>query len=142
MSQKASRRLLLLLTALLLLAGTVALGVSYLRARGQYHLEASVTRAPTLAPPDLYAAPIDPMLRIGSAGLAVLRLQEALQALGYYSDDMDGEFGSATQQAVKLFQETHGLTADGIAGNDTLEKLYSPGAKPYASSPSPTLPQP
>ena len=36
---------------------------------------------------------------------------------------MDGIYGAATTAAVKYFQRSNGLTADGIVGNRTAEKL-------------------
>ncbi|MDO5378820.1 MAG: peptidoglycan-binding protein [Clostridia bacterium] len=63
-------------------------------------------------------------LRKGSTGSEVLVLQQYLQSLGYLSTEPDGQFGSGTERAVKLFQEANGLTADGIAGAGTLAILY------------------
>ncbi|MDY5348173.1 MAG: peptidoglycan-binding protein, partial [Candidatus Ventricola sp.] len=69
-------------------------------------------------------------LRSGSKGGEVLVLQQYLQSLGYLSTAPDGQFGSGTERAVKLFQEANGLTADGIAGPGTLSILY--GESPVA----------
>ena len=41
---------------------------------------------------------------------------------------MDGDFGSRTLEAVKLFQKEAGLKADGIAGTKTLKALYKSSA--------------
>jgi peptidoglycan hydrolase-like protein with peptidoglycan-binding domain len=35
----------------------------------------------------------------------------------------DGDFGPGTERAVKAWQQANGLTADGIVGPKTLEKL-------------------
>ena len=70
-------------------------------------------------------------LRKGSTGGEVLVLQQYLQSLGYLSASPDGQFGSATDRAVKLFQEANGLTADGVAGPGTLSILYSGEAVAY-----------
>ena len=35
----------------------------------------------------------------------------------------DGDFGPGTERALKEWQSANGLTADGIAGPKTLEKL-------------------
>ena len=57
------------------------------------------------------------LLRVGSRGDAVKRLQEGL-GIG-----ADGIFGKGTEQSVRDFQATHGLDADGIAGTETLAQL-------------------
>ena len=68
-------------------------------------------------------------LKNGSTGQAVSQLQEALIQLGYMSGKPDGKFGNGTEAAVKSFQKTNGLTADGIAGETTQKLLYSGKAK-------------
>jgi len=50
-------------------------------------------------------------------------IQKKLKNWGYYSGEIDGIYGSATTAAVKYFQRTNGLTADGIVGSRTAEKL-------------------
>ena len=62
-------------------------------------------------------------LRKGSSGEAVKTLQLKLKNWGYYSGSVDGVFGSATESAVKYFQRTNGLTADGIVGSATAAAL-------------------
>ena len=37
---------------------------------------------------------------------------------------VDGYFGDDTEEAVKDFQRAKGLTADGVVGPKTMEKLY------------------
>jgi peptidoglycan hydrolase-like protein with peptidoglycan-binding domain len=46
-------------------------------------------------------------------GLLVQVLQAALKQSNFYTQKIDGEFGPATEGAVKKFQETRGGTADG-----------------------------
>jgi len=70
-------------------------------------------------------------LRRGDENGEVLVLQQYLLNLGYLSTEPDGQFGSGTERAVKLFQEANGLTADGVAGKGTLSILYSSDAKAY-----------
>ena len=70
-------------------------------------------------------------LRRGDENSEVLVLQQYLKMLGYLSAEPDGQFGSATERAVKLFQEANGLTADGVAGKGTLSILYGADAKRY-----------
>ena len=64
-----------------------------------------------------------PMLRTGSRGDAVRKLQELLNALGYDCGSVDGIFGSKTKAAVLAFQKANGLGADGIVGPLTWGKL-------------------
>lgn len=60
-------------------------------------------------------------LKYGSSGDDVKKLQEAL---GFTGSDVDGIYGQKTQAAVKDYQKSNGLTVDGIAGEQTLGKLY------------------
>ncbi len=59
----------------------------------------------------------------GSSGQVVRQIQTKLKNWGYYSDDVDGIFGSRTETAVKKFQKKNGLTVDGKVGNATLKAL-------------------
>ena len=72
--------------------------------------------------------------RVGSQGNEVKAIQQELKDRGLYSGEVDGIFGSATESAVKRFQTQQGLTADGIAGPQTLAKLgISIGTVPEAN---------
>lgn len=59
------------------------------------------------------------LLRTGSRGEDVRELQTQLHDLGY-AVRPDGDFGSATRDAVMTFQRNHGLPSDGIAGPLTI----------------------
>ena len=63
-------------------------------------------------------------LERGMEGSDVMNMQLALRSLGY-SIDTDGRYGAATAAVVKSFQRQHGLSADGVAGNQTLTLLYA-----------------
>lgn len=65
------------------------------------------------------------ILRKGSNGTEVKKLQENLIKLGYDcgSAGADGDFGSGTENAVRKFQKDHNLTADGIVGSATYAAL-------------------
>ena len=65
-------------------------------------------------------------LSYGSSGNEVKKLQQALINAGYNvgSAGADGIYGVNTQNAVKKYQSDNGLDVDGIAGNNTLGKLY------------------
>lgn len=71
-----------------------------------------------------------PVLRVGSTGSDVSDMQTRLQELGYYTGEIDGRFAGGTQAAVEAFQTANGLTADGIAGRQTQDLLYSTSAVP------------
>jgi peptidoglycan hydrolase-like protein with peptidoglycan-binding domain len=60
--------------------------------------------------------PNNGLLQLGAVGSEVSTLQSQLQALGYYDGPISGSFGSQTQAALIAFQQSQGLTADGIAG--------------------------
>lgn len=65
------------------------------------------------------------VLKIGSKGSEVSKLQEALKNQGYLNSTVDGIYGKATENAVKNFQKSNGLAVDGIAGAKTQAKLYA-----------------
>ncbi len=64
-------------------------------------------------------------LRIGSQGLGVQKIQEYLNDLLNPSPNLsvDGRFGQRTADAIRRFQTTQGLTADGIVGNNTWDRI-------------------
>ncbi len=62
------------------------------------------------------------VLRHGSQGMGVRRLQERLNATGAKLL-ADGDFGDTTEQAVRAFQRKAGLVVDGAAGSKTLAAL-------------------
>ena len=66
-----------------------------------------------------------PTIRRGSKGEDVKYVQTILYKLGYNlgSYGIDGDFGRATEAAVKEFQRDHGLNADGVVGPLTYEAL-------------------
>lgn len=81
-----------------------------------------------------------PLLKQGSTGEAVIRLQNTLIGLNYDcgSTGADGNFGPGTTRAVTSFQTANGLTADGIVGRMTWEVLNSGAAVPNTNT-TPTL---
>ena len=58
----------------------------------------------------------EPVLKRGSSGTAVRQLQEALKEAGHDPGPIDGEFGPATEAAVRAFQHEKEITVDGIVG--------------------------
>lgn len=77
-------------------------------------------------------------LKLGSTGTEVRNVQKRLKELGYLKGSVDGDFGTATQEAVKAFQKNNGLTADGKVGKETLAKLNSSSAKKATAAPTAT----
>lgn len=59
----------------------------------------------------------------GSTGGEVTQIQQKLINWGYLTGSADGVYGAKTEAAVKRFQQSNGLTADGIAGSATLAKM-------------------
>lgn len=62
-------------------------------------------------------------VRSGYRGTDVLAVQWYLKNKFGYNIAVDGDFGSATRNAVKDFQKKHNLTADGIVGPATKKAL-------------------
>ncbi len=58
--------------------------------------------------------------RFGSTGSEVTKIQKKLKSLGFYNSTVDGIYGTKTKNAVTAFQRSCGITADGIAGPQTL----------------------
>lgn len=67
-------------------------------------------------------------LRKGYTGDDVKQVQQQLKALGYYNGSIDGVYGTGSMAAVQAFQKRNGLTADGLAGTQTFNKLFSSSA--------------
>src|SRR5690625_3034569 len=53
----------------------------------------------------------------------VIPLKENLELLGFGTFSLTDVYGSATERAVRSFQEYYNLTADGVADSATVEKL-------------------
>ena len=64
-----------------------------------------------------------PSLRSGSRGAEVQAMQILLNYLGFDSGNPDGIAGTRTDLAIRNFQRSHGLTIDGVAGQNTLGRL-------------------
>lgn len=84
----------------------------------------------------LSSATAAPTLRQGDSGAQVRTMQEKLKRWGYYDGTVDGIFGSQTRRAVVKFQQTNGLTPDGIVGTNTLKALGMPVSGSSGSSSS------
>ena len=75
------------------------------------------------------------VLKKGMTGESVREMQEALISLGYLDDAADGSFGQKTYDALVMFQAVNSLSADGIAGQQTLGTLYGGSALPASAAP-------
>lgn len=58
------------------------------------------------------------LIKKGSRGKDVERIQRAVRVTS------DGIFGSGTETAVKAYQKRHGLSADGVVGSKTWNKMF------------------
>ncbi len=77
-------------------------------------------------------------LSYGDSGDLVSRLQSRLLELGFYDARVSGGYYEITKSAVRAFQKHNGLTADGVAGRQTQELLFSDAARPSSSEPLPS----
>lgn len=91
--------------------------------------------------------PVYATLRRGSTGSDVTYCQECLLKLGYDlgSYGADGKYGAKTEAAIKSFQRSRGLSADGICGPRTWEALINavgsaPAVTPAADKYTVTIP--
>lgn len=76
-------------------------------------------------------------LRSGHSGTEVRDLQKRLHQEDFYHGKITGVFDAATLQAVRQFQASHNLDADGVVGGRTLEWLnvsYKAKSEMIASS--------
>ncbi len=64
-----------------------------------------------------------PSLRRNSRGNYVCILQDNLNTLGFRTGGLDGVFGEQTENAVRSYQRSRGLSADGIVGCNTWRSL-------------------
>ena len=61
----------------------------------------------------------EPVLRLGSSGLPVRRLQSRMTAVGFDTGGVDGRFSQKTEAAVKDLQQRAHLVVDGVVGPRT-----------------------
>ena len=64
-----------------------------------------------------------PQLKRGSLSNYVLIAQDDLNTLGYSTGGLDGIFGAITENAIRRYQSSRGLTPDGIIGCNTWRSL-------------------
>ncbi len=66
--------------------------------------------------------------------LSAQDIQTALKNAGFYSGEIDGKIGPETDKAIRSFQETNGLEADGIVGTKTKGLLVNYMKQPEAET--------
>jgi Putative peptidoglycan binding domain/CHAP domain len=71
-----------------------------------------------------------PMMR----GPDVLQVQRRLARLGFEPGPLDGEYGPATERAVRAFQAAAGIDADGVVGPQTRAALAAAKPRPAVDS--------
>ena len=65
------------------------------------------------------------LISYGSSGTLTAIAEGILASKGFYSGNIDAEFGLGMEQAVRKFQKAEALSADGIIGRDTWTKLFA-----------------
>jgi N-acetylmuramoyl-L-alanine amidase len=126
------------------ICSAIATAASYSPAPAQESAAAAETQS---AP-----APLGyPMLALGSTGESVSELQATLKLLGFYQGAVDGTYSQPTLDAVAQFQTAAGISADGVTGPSTWQKLLpappevtaaaEPPATPEPTAPEPTAPE-
>ncbi|WP_370583925.1 peptidoglycan-binding protein [Oxynema sp. CENA135] len=83
-----------------------------------------------------------PTLQIGSEGETVKELQGVLKLMGYYTGQVDGIYREATANALARFQEDAGIRSDGVAGDDTWNRLFPGFGTPPRGAIAPADPSP
>ena len=88
------------------------------------------------APVPRHVVPADPTLRVGMTGAGVVQLQTLL-----HMPTVTGFFGPLTKQAVRSFQDSHGLRPSGVANARTWRTLKNSqhANPPVSATRSPVL---
>jgi peptidoglycan hydrolase-like protein with peptidoglycan-binding domain len=73
----------------------------------------------------------------GNTGFGVREVQDALNRAGFNCGPVDGLFGPSTDDALRHFQQAHGLVADGVAGSSTRSALVAADQPTPAPAPTP-----
>jgi peptidoglycan hydrolase-like protein with peptidoglycan-binding domain len=63
------------------------------------------------------------LYKSGKKSLTHKDIQLALKNAGFYNGHIDGKIGKSTKKAIREFQKTNGLKADGIVGPKTRDLL-------------------
>ncbi|NJO08469.1 MAG: peptidoglycan-binding protein [Leptolyngbyaceae cyanobacterium SL_1_1] len=111
------------LVALSAIASSLAVGAATAQSPAQPSDNNIEDASPTEATSATQRPTARPTLRLNSEGEPVAELQALLKLLGLYSGAVDGVYNEATQAAVIGFQQAASLSADGIVGPATWNRL-------------------
>jgi N-acetylmuramoyl-L-alanine amidase len=98
--------------------------------------------APAATPTVQPAAGIRPELKVGDRNESVSELQAMLKLLGFYNGSVDGVYQDSAATAVSDFQRAAGLTADGVTGTATWDRLLPVANNATPATPAPARPSP
>ena len=136
-----------LVVLIILICAILWVGVAALVNQQEYERQAQITPTPSITPRTVQitenpalptSTPTPRIFQMNEVGLEVREMQQRLKDLGYLKGEADGQFGSATENAIKAFQFQHKLEDDGIAGEQTLNLLYSAQAQTFVPTPTPS----
>ncbi len=136
-----------LVVIIILICAILWVGVAALVNQQEYERQAQITPTPSITPRTVQitedpaqptSTPTPRLFQMNDVGIEVREMQRRLKELGYLNGEADGQFGSATENAVKAFQYQHNLENDGIAGEQTLNLLYSAQAQTFVPTPTPS----
>ena len=98
-----------------------------------------ITATPTVMPVYDSGNPPETVrkLKDGSRGEDVYWVQMRLKELGFYTGTITGSYLGGTAKAVRAYQKSVGLEADGVAGIQTLNRLYGDARAEALASPAP-----
>lgn len=68
-------------------------------------------------------------LKRGSSNIDVSVFEILMKKLGFYTGSIDTKYGAGCERACKNFQSKYGLSADGICGKNTWNKLFNLGIR-------------
>ena len=66
------------------------------------------------------------VLKPGESGKAVIELRDRLISMGYLRRTALAKYETELQRGVQMFQQAHGLTPDGVAGEATMAEINRP----------------
>lgn len=66
-----------------------------------------------------------PETRVGSKGLTVCLLQQALKCRGFDPGMIDGDFGNQTHKALYDFRRSSGMFGETVADMEVYQKLFT-----------------